>query len=352
MSEEWLNDAPEFDFFAFVRLCERMAYETHRTRSTKRFQPLGVDTPPSRESTRFRVDPTLGFPASSISQASRTVPDDDAPSSPVEVLVTFMGMIGSSGVLSENYGAIVLQRLRLHDHVLKDFLDLFHHRLLSQFYRAWCKQHLAAHVERAHLSGEEELFSTVLYSLAGYGPASLRNRTQNPDDVLLQYSGHFSRRPRTATALRQILTDYFDLPVAVQQFQGRWLQIEDHDRTILPDLSGRNAQCQILGTTAILGERLWDVQTMIRLTIGPLDADRFDSLLPSEPMLLQLAQLTRAFLGPELDFDIQLVLPNDQVRTFQLGVEASNQHLGWNCWLGVPGQTALVDDAVFSLSNC
>lgn len=363
MNEAWIAEAPRSEFFQFVRVCERLAYEARQHADGPGLQPVGQNGSPAREAVRFRVDPSLNFPANSMSIARlrsslKVVGDhaedadeaDDAEVSVIDLLVNFFGLIGSSGVMPQNYSAIVLQRLRVHDATLREFLDLFHHRLVSHFYRAWSKQHLAAHVEHAHITGVDDLFTTILFSVAGFGTPALRNRSHNPDDVILRYAGLLSQRPRTAMSLQQMLSDHFQLPVRVRQFLGRWLQMEREDRTKLPNGLNLGGQCHELGHTAILGERLWDVQTMIRLVIGPLDHDQFSKLLPTRPVLEQLAELTRTYLGPDVDFDVQLILLCRDVPECRLGVEETPAQLGWNCWLGAPAHRETVDDAVFSVS--
>ena len=55
--------------------------------------------------------------------------------------VTFMGLAGTGGVLPGHYTQLLIDRVREKDFGLRDFLDLFNHRLIAQFYRAWEKCH-------------------------------------------------------------------------------------------------------------------------------------------------------------------------------------------------------------------
>jgi type VI secretion system protein ImpH len=67
--------------------------------------------------------------------------------------------------------------------------------------------------------------------------------------------------------------------------------------------------------------------------------------------LRQLCQLTRAYVGPEFDFDVQLVLRPDAVPRCQLGSTAAQKvQLAWNTWSRAREFTYAVDDAVFSLA--
>ena len=352
MSTPSSNDPRLYEFFQFVREQERQAAARHvERRESLAF--LGTDAAPSKESLRFRVETSLGFPASSISRVQTSSREESAdsaednPNQQREVFVTFLGLVGASGVLPEHYTATILQRLRQRDTVLQEFLDLFHHRILSLFYRAWVKYHLTAHFERARLTGEADHFTTALMSLAGYGSARLRNRTRNRDEVMMRYAGHFSHRPRTSGTLARILSDYFQFPARIKQFQGHWLRIARQDQTHLPKSDGRNGQFHQLGQNAVLGDRLWDIQTMFRLTIGPLPYRQFQGLLPNADLLERVAQFTRSYIGSELEFDIQLELKSGEAPGCRLGVPSADHRLGWNSWLGAPRPGEVVRDAVF-----
>ncbi len=64
--------------------------------------------------------------------------------------VACLGLFGPSGSLPDHYTSLVIQRLRQHDFALRDFLDLFNHRTISLFYRAWEKYRFTIAYERPH----------------------------------------------------------------------------------------------------------------------------------------------------------------------------------------------------------
>ena len=128
-----------FRFFQAVRLLGRV-YPGR--------QPVGRDASPTDEAVRFRSRATLEFPASDIQEIS---PPQDG--SPAQMLVNFMGLTGPSGALPQHYTELVLERMRVKDHALRDFLDLFNHRMLSLFYRAWEKYRFLLPYERAAAKG-------------------------------------------------------------------------------------------------------------------------------------------------------------------------------------------------------
>src|SRR5204863_7315346 len=109
------------------------------------------------------------------------------------------------------------------DHTLASFLDIFNHRMVSLFYQAWEKYRFTIAYER----GERDRFSHHLLDLIGLGTPGLHERQAVPDDSLLFYSGLLSLHPRSATALRQILIDYFAVPVQIEQFVGCWQGLDE-----------------------------------------------------------------------------------------------------------------------------
>jgi type VI secretion system protein ImpH len=384
LNDDLFREPYRFDFFQAVRLLERWRRERDELRpgASDPAAPVGHDEP-SREAVRFVSQASLSFPAAAIAEArppgttdaggrarpgaprpvagpepSSSVTADAAgslsPPGAAELVVTFLGLTGPSGVLPRHYTELLLRRVREKDTTFRDFLDLFHHRLISLFYRAWEKHRLAAAYERSQLEGrgEPDLATQGLYSLVGLGTGGLRGRLEVDDEAFLYFSGHFAHFPRSAAALEGLLTDYLEMPVRVQSLQGQWLRLEKDDQSATPGPScpaGRNNQ---LGVDAVVGERVWDVQSKVRIRLGPLSGEQFRSLLPLGPGLKPLAQLVRSYVGPELDFDIQPILRAGDVPSGRLGGPPGlGSYLGWNCWVGSQPFTHNVDDAVFTIPD-
>src|SRR5262249_18031604 len=151
------------------------------------------------------------------------------------------------------------------------WFDLFNHRLISLFYRAWEKYRFYILYERGdYAQPEPDTFTRCLFSWVGLGLPSLRNRlrvslateeegekqervlAQVKDLALLHYSGFLSHRPRCALALVAMLQGYFNLPVRVQQFRGQWLQLEAANQSKLGDGLCNNQ----MGLNLVAGDRV------------------------------------------------------------------------------------------------
>lgn len=331
----------KFDFFQAVRVLERRAAANGRA-------AIGGDAPPENEAVHLAVLPALRFAPSSVTSV-QGLDERTASTKPPSLTVSFMGLTGPDGVLPQHYTTLILSRLRLKDTTLRDWLDQFHHRILSLFVRAWEKNHLPAAVERFRLEGTagEDPLTRGVFSLAGFGTDGLQNRMRVSDGAALYYAGLLSRQPRTASGLEQLLSEYFGWNVQVEPLKGHWLYLDKDNRAELPSLgrAGRNVG---LGQDVIVGQRVWDVQSKVRLIVGPLNHEDFRSLLPGGDARGPLRDLTRLYLGMELDADVQVVLDPDAVPWSNLEYdEHLGPRLGWNAWVRSHNFGKPVGDAVF-----
>ena len=354
VSQQLADEPYRFAFFQAVRLAEQVARERLREQDGKEYFPVGYDNPPQREAVRFRTLASHTFPPGEVVSVRLNEPaeagEHDRPLT--EMVVAFLGLTGPSGVLPRHYTQLLIDRVRQKDFALRDFLDAFHHRTLSLFYRAWEKYRLPAAFERAALdphAESEDLFSRCLYCLVGFGTNRLRGRLQVSDAVFLYFSGHFAHHPRTVAAAEAMLQEYFAIPVQVLQFQGQWLHLSTADRsqTGSPD-PPRGKNCQ-LGMSLIIGRRVWSVENKFRVRLGPLTYEQFCRFMPRRHGLTSLCQLVRTYVGPEFDFDVQPVLKAAEVPRFRAGRAGEvPSYLGWNTWLRGKPLPRDADDAVFT----
>jgi type VI secretion system protein ImpH len=341
---ETLRAAPErFEFGQAVRLLERAAMVAAPPDCREAPAPLGLDDDPRREIVFLRAALEVAFAPSDLTEF------DDGGKRPA-LSVNVMGLNGPSGVLPQYYSRLVLEALRRKSTALRDFLDMFNHRALSLFARAMDKYRLARAYERSGGSGAD-MISTALYALIGLGEPALRRRLAVADETLLFYAGHFAHRPRTAGALGQILSDYFDCrPVRILQFRSCRVVLAKCDQTRLG--ARRKDYFAALGKSAVIGPRVYDVQGSFRILLGPLDYRQFLDFMPDGPQMRELADLTRFYVGPALSFDVQLVLRADQVPAAALSSDIEGGSLlGWNTWLPTEDDRADAADAVFDVDG-
>jgi type VI secretion system protein ImpH len=310
---ERLRTSPEhFGFFQAVRLLARLSPSR---------APVGHDGPPARETARFRTRATLEFPPSEIYDLTF---DPDDPDRPPKVTVAIGGTTGPLGVLPVPYTELLIERVRYKDYALWEFLDLFNHRFLSLFHRAWQKYRFAVVYE----SGGDDPFTDCLFALIGLGTGGLRGRQSVSDDALLLYEGLIAQRPHSASAIEGILRDYFGVPAATRQFVGQWLDLEPEDAS---KLGSKNSS---LGVDLVCGDHVWNNQSRFRIRLGPLGFTSFQVFLPRGSGWRPLNDLVRFLVGVEYDFDVQLVLKKEEIPECHLrSGAAAPPMLGWTTWL-------------------
>ena len=332
--DRMLRDEPTaFSFFQAVRLLTRL-----RTAHA----PVGGWADPSTEVVRFAASTSLGFPASEIQ--TLTLPDENGngEDAPARMTVNFFGLTGPQGVLPHLYTEQAAALARSRDTALRDFLDLFNHRVLSLFYRAW-QSHQPAVLQE---EGAEDRLYDHLLDLSGLGTEGMHGRLPVLDSALAFYAGVLSLRARPADGLARLVGDYFDVPATVEQFVGEWRRVDARGQCTLDgdDDSGR------LGF-GVLGNAAWDAQARVRLRLGPLTRAQYDAFLPGGDAHEALCALVRLYAAEQVGVDAQLVLARGEVPRCVLGPPARDgpapPKLGRGTWLASrplgrdPDETAL-----------
>jgi type VI secretion system protein ImpH len=318
-----------FEFFQAVSLLERLLPDR---------APVGGFDDPREEVVRFRTATSVAFPASEI-QAIDEPRDGVGPS---RMTVNFMGLTGPQGVLPLTYSLYLAERRRARDDPAKEFLGIFEHRILSLFYRAWERSHAAV----AHGRGERDWLTRHLLNLIGLGTEGLQRQLAIPDEALLYYVGLLGVPTRPAAALEQLLHDYFGITATVHQFVGAWYPLERATQCELDD----DAASTQLGLGAVAGDELWDIQSRVRVRLGPLTREQYERFLPGGSRHEQLRALTRFFGNDEIDFEIQLVLARDDVPACRLG-DGDGLPLGWCTWIKTVPFGRDADETTFTLSD-
>jgi len=319
----------EDDFFQLVRLAERSL-----CRHPDTLAPVGGDGPPGHEAVRFATVSATAYPRGAVHDVSAE-PAVGTDGRRYRMAVRFMGLTGAMGVLPPHYTSLVRSRQRLRDHALADFLDMFNHRMIGLFYRAWTKYRLP--VQRECARGTDPM-TALIQALTG-------QRAPQPYEPALYYAGHFARRVRSATALEQMIGDFVGHPTRVEMFAGQWLEIPASSRLQLG--SGRRGRNHRLGHGVMPGRRAWDVQSRCRLHLGPLRPEEHEALLPGTAQYQALRSLVRAYCPEHIDIDIAFEITErapQERRRLGAGVQCAR-----NTWL--QSGPATTRHARFSLTD-
>ncbi|MGC4061911.1 MAG: type VI secretion system baseplate subunit TssG [Aquabacterium sp.] len=296
---------------------------------------LGEALRPRDEAVRLGQDPELNFAPANIHSFST----DTGPVP--RIGQRGFGLFGPMGPMPMHLTEYVRERARSHgDPTLTRFADVFHHRALLLFFKAWAQSRPVVHRDRPW----DDDFSRWVSALFGQAAKPFTLRDAIPDDAKRLHAAALSRGPRNAEGLVKILKQYFGVQVDIEPAVGHWLDLQEEDRSrLLPSTApGRNTA---LGQRAVLGKRVWDRQSNFRLRIGPLSYAQYQRFLPGQPARTALRDWLRQYLGLGLSCETRLVLQGSEVPRLQLGRRAqagkptvaqaaSAGQLGLNAWLG------------------
>jgi type VI secretion system protein ImpH len=308
---ELVQAAARRGFFGLVSLLERLQPQAAR---------VGGSGPPAAEAVRFRHDPRLTFAASDVSQV-REIP------SGWEVMTTFLGVTGASGPVPVHIAEEVAHEDDEHP-LRRDFLDLFHHRLVALLYRVVAKFDWP----RDATTTADDDWSLRALTLTGFDPfAELPPRL--PRWRLLRLASLLSTQARTAHGLRLALEDILGPELegatfAIEEFIGQWVVLEDRHKTRLGRENSR------LSADFVLGGRVWDRAGAFRVTIGPLTQAEYDRLLPRGDLHRLATDICTMVVAEPLDCELELVMAD--APTFVL--DPKRARLGHNTWLAGSGR--------------
>jgi type VI secretion system protein ImpH len=305
---------PRFEFFQAVRLLEEQRPEA---------ESVGAGVLPDREAVRFHSAAGFAVTSSDVAQVERGAGADPQ----AHMTVNFLGLAGAQGPLPPVDTQLLMDRLQDGDPVLRDFLDIFNHRLISLLYRVR-KTHRPGF---AYTSPDADAGSRFLLSLVGLGTPGLRRRMGVPDQALPRFAGLLAHYPRSAAGLRAMLEAYFGVGVEIRQLLGRYLYLAPEELSAI-GLTGRN---QRLGRDLLLGRYIFDVPGRLEIRLGPLTLEPFLDLLPVGDGFRELRDLVRLYLGDSARVDVQLTLAGPEVPVARLGARggANAPRLGWTTWL-------------------
>jgi type VI secretion system protein ImpH len=344
-----LAEPHRFGFFQAVRLLDRWFGQRER----------GGSAAVLSNRLRFRNSLSLSFAASEIAELrvidavpaaidlelptvagalDEVIEVTQAPAAPrldaierIELTPAFMGLLGVAGALPTFYTELLAEREAYHrDTAARAFLDIFQHRAVALFYEAWRKHRLPIQYE----ADRRNHFLPQVLALAGVGQRGLRDRLHGDeggvaDDTLAYFAGVLQQRPVSSGMLRQLIAEYFGVPVVVDQFIGRWFTLPAGSAT---SLGLANA---VLDSNAVVGERVWQRDLRLRLTIGPMAREPFHRFLPGGKAALALRELLTLMTGVSLEYEVRLALRADAVQGTRLEADgaAGGVHLGWDSFL-------------------
>ncbi|MCL9667324.1 type VI secretion system baseplate subunit TssG [Rosenbergiella epipactidis] len=251
---------------------------------------------------------SLAFPASEI--ASITWQAEQ-----LAIKLFSLGVWGPQGPLPLHLSELALTRLQQQDSALIDFIDLFHHRSMAIFFRAWYAAQDTASLDRP----ESDRFSYYLRCLSGL-PLPTTPQTKHP---LLSAGFQLARKTCAPRDLISTLNALFHLPFQIAEFQSGWISLPVEERCQLAH------SCRV-GVNAMLGEASYQAGYRFKIGCGPLSYQQYRSLHPDNDALASISRVIQRLTGGHYYFDIQLTLASSSSFPTTLSGE---QQLGFDTWL-------------------
>jgi type VI secretion system protein ImpH len=216
--------------------------------------------------------PKLGFPAVEIQHIS---------DNPTQLEINWMGLYGVDSPLPH----YILYKASKNDDegkTLRAFLDIFNDRLYQLYYSALKKYQPAINSSAYH-----KYLSAVSES-----------------------------RIKSRVGLKALLKEYFrDLHVEVKSFIPTWRNIEIKEK-------------YILGENILLGNKLLDLSSKIKIEIGPILFERALALKNNKDLI----KLIQSYCPSYLDYKIYFLINVAKNTSCHLG--QPHLILGWMCWSG------------------
>lgn len=294
-----------FNFYRFCQIVEQLSPDK---------APLGSTFSPTQDAVRFRPHPGMGFPVSTL-KAVQT--DPEHPEQPPTVRTTFMGLYGVDSPLPTSYLDDIAQRRDGHEG-LEAFLDIFNHRMMTQFYRIWRKYNYPATFE----AGGTDKTSRSLMALTGitHGPT--------PTSRLLALLQPLMRTTRTAEGIVSVIkTQAPQTQVTVNPHQVIKMSTGDQQARLSP------TQPQRFGDNLVLGSQAEEVNYRIGIALYTEDPAEATGWLPGGQLGEDVFMLLGVYLGCDYDASLTLTIPMSLAPLPQLG----NPDLlaGYNVVLGL-----------------
>jgi type VI secretion system protein ImpH len=299
----------EFDFFAALRLIQCGFSNQPR---------IGYSWSPAQDPVRFGQSLALDFAPATL-EALRP----SSPTGPLCLYSRHFGLFGPNGPLPLCLTEYGRDRIVHHgDTTFAAFCNVFHHRLMSFFFRSWADAQKHIDLDRP----DDQRWTHFVRCLIGLGMDSMVERDTVPDRAKLFFAGRLVHQNRNAEGLESIIEDFFGIRTEVCTFVGRWLKLPPSSLCRL----GASAKTGTLGVTLVVGTSFWTCQLHFRLRMGPMSLADYERLLPSGGAFGRLRDWVRQYAGEHFSWDVNLILDKEEVPRIQL---ARAGRLGWTTWL-------------------
>jgi type VI secretion system protein ImpH len=324
--DKLLSSPQSFDLLKAIALLDQEASQMGFSPLDSRDSRPGLETI-GRQSVRLSGQSSLGFVPSDVSAVTSSPETGEA----FKLLTAVMSLAGNTGPLPLAFTEELIARNANQDFATRDFLDLFHHRLLRLFYLIRKRSHPGLSIQDPWQSAVPRLVS----HLANLPPVRSARIEYSPA-TYPRHSSLLAMESRSVVGLRQYLFDRLGIRFQIESFVGRWQFLKGGfvnrlGSSTSEPTSARGHQT-ILGRNAILGQRVMVPTHGIRLTAGPMPSKIIDGLLPGAPDHSKLKTCLIQYLPSSTSVEVSLSPLRASIPRPILAAKA-NLRLGQTAWL-------------------
>jgi len=252
---------------------------------------------------RYRNSLSMNFPAS---QVEALVAEAVGEAREISITPAYMGFLGVHGAMPYRYTEdIAAQVLGGKYEGGRAFFDIFLNRIMVLHYQAWEKYRIRSRLDAA----SKDVLLPMQLALAG----------ADGEELVAHFAAQLRQRPVSARTIGRVLGEYLRVPVVLEQFIGKWDALGESE------LSRLGKQNTTLGQGATLGTRCWERHSRVRIHVGPLGRSEFDAFLPGGEARKALMHLLSLFATPALEFDLNVILRTEDVRSVTLGASVGTR---------------------------
>ena len=279
------RDITKINFFRFCQLLEKSGTS-----------PLGGTANPADDRVRFRPHPGMGFPVSELKSLETDAAHADAPPT---VRTTFMGLYGVDSPLPASYIDDITQQREGHE-ALEGFLDIFNHRIMTQFYRIWRKYSYPATFE----AGGKDNTSQSLLGLIGMGIPGSQQHFATPTTRFLALLSVMRQPGRTAEGVQALVrllapdTRAYVTPHCLRTVR------------IASPMAFADEGAQWMEGDTVMGDEGTDANSQLLISLHTSDTTEAAEWLPDGMILADFMVLLRVYLGWRYKARIQLTVPS------------------------------------------
>ncbi|MDC9768168.1 type VI secretion system baseplate subunit TssG [Proteus mirabilis] len=274
------------NFYRFCQLLEKVSPQS---------PPLGTTDDIKDDPLRFRPWPGMGFPAGEL----RTVEQHSTkPELPLTVRTNFLGLYGIDSPLPTSYLDDIAQGVDGTE-VLTEFLDIFNHRIITQYYRIWRKYAYPATFE----AGGTDATSQCLLGLIGLGIPGCAERIATPISRFLALLSTMRLPTRNSEGVKALISLLAPNTQAV---------INEYDIVKVPvdeRTSLARHQRVSLATRPTLGKTAKDTTSRILISLTTYHPQEAQGWLPGGHLYTDFLVLLRVYLGYRSDACLKLTVP-------------------------------------------